>query len=132
MDILLDPCSDHTLSLLQAGGWINSYFRKYLHLLVSATKYLIYSPYLSCNPLSKFTMSTNYFPFQDSLRMLVSQDLDVSMSMYIQFYFRYGCKAEQQGAWPREQSVLVQYSNNGGISWHLVREIHHKNAHIRK
>lgn len=62
------------------------------------------------------------FRFQDRLRMLVSQDLDVSMSMYLQFTFQFGCLSNHE-SWPMEHSVLVQYSVNGGIRWHLLTEI---------
>lgn len=57
--------------------------------------------------------------------MLISRDLDVSMSTYIQFTFRYGCGAVRR-PWPLEKSVILQYSKNGGIKWNLLKLIHFK------
>ena len=56
--------------------------------------------------------------------MVVTQDLDVSMSHFIQFTFQYGCSFDESTGWPREYTVLLQYSNNGGILWHLLKEVH--------
>ena len=58
--------------------------------------------------------------------MIVTRDLDVSMSSYIQFTFQFGCQY-LTASWPRQHSVLLQYSNNGGIIWQRLKEIHYKN-----
>ena len=39
--------------------------------------------------------------------MVVTRDLDVSMSHFIQFTFQYGC-THQSSPWPREYTVLLQ------------------------
>lgn len=64
------------------------------------------------------------FTFQEDLRVVTTQDLDVSMASYVQFTFHYGCQYHQFD-WPREYAVLLQYSNNGGIMWSLLKEIHY-------
>ena len=60
--------------------------------------------------------------------MLVTRDLDVSMATYIQFTFRYGCPSSGPSGepWSRDHSVLLQYSNNGGIVWNRLKLIHFK------
>ncbi len=58
--------------------------------------------------------------------MAVTQDLDVSMSTHVEFVFRFGCHGDDEAAgWPLEESVLVQYSTNGGMWWTLLKELHH-------
>ena len=64
-----------------------------------------------------------YFLQQENLRMAVTIDLDVSMSSYIQLSFQYGCRGEEH-VWPKENSVLLQYSTNGGVWWSLLHEFH--------
>jgi len=56
--------------------------------------------------------------------MVVTQDMDVSMSLFIQFSFHYGCQQPSRAQWPPEHSVLLQYSNNGGILWQFLTEVH--------
>ena len=56
--------------------------------------------------------------------MAVTRDLDMSMSSFLQFVFKYGCD-DRDHDWPIEHMVLVQYSINGGISWKLLDEIHY-------
>ncbi|XP_060574508.1 reelin-like isoform X2 [Ruditapes philippinarum] len=63
----------------------------------------------------------------DKLRMAVTRDLDTSMLNTIEFDFLYGCKGKKI-EWSRNQSVLLQYSNNGGITWNLVKELHYPNV----
>ena len=65
---------------------------------------------------------------QDHMRMAVSHDIDTSMLDTVEFFFTYGCRGSQRVIWPRHESVLLQYSANGGISWHLIKEIHY-NVH---
>jgi hypothetical protein len=59
--------------------------------------------------------------------MAVTRDLDTSMLNTIEFDFLYGCKGKKI-EWSRNQSVLLQYSNNGGITWNLVKELHYPNV----
>ena len=60
---------------------------------------------------------------QENLRMAVTRELDVSMAKYIQFHFRFGCEPIVHN-WPREHTVLLQYSTNGGIVWNLLEDLH--------
>jgi len=53
--------------------------------------------------------------------MLVSQDLDLSMTLYLQFNLRFGC---HDNVFPDHHSVIVQFSNNGGILWQFLNELH--------
>jgi len=55
--------------------------------------------------------------------MLVSRDLDLSMSLYLQFNVRFGCD-EVETEFPVQHSILVQFSNNGGILWQFLHELH--------
>ena len=57
--------------------------------------------------------------------MLVTRDLDMSMSSFLQFTFLYGCGGRDNN-WPIEHMVLLQYSINGGITWKLLDEIHYE------
>ncbi|KAJ8301142.1 hypothetical protein KUTeg_020129 [Tegillarca granosa] len=63
---------------------------------------------------------------KENLRMIISRDIDSSMLDTIEFYFQYGCNGKEY-EWPRSESVLLQYSTNGGITWHLLKEIHYRN-----
>lgn len=58
--------------------------------------------------------------------MAVTRDLDTTMLNTVEFYFLYGCNGKKMD-WPRKESVLLQYSNNGGINWHLIKELHYRN-----
>jgi len=60
---------------------------------------------------------------QDGIRVLVSRDLDLSMSLYLQFNLRFGCH-DVETDFPVGHSVLVQFSNNGGILWQFLQELH--------
>ncbi|KAL4226959.1 hypothetical protein ACF0H5_014936 [Mactra antiquata] len=72
-------------------------------------------------------VSDNALTFsEDDLRMAVTRDLDTSMLTSIEFYFLYGCNGKEV-VWPRKESVLLQYSNNGGITWELLKELHYRN-----
>ncbi|XP_033103402.1 reelin-like [Anneissia japonica] len=68
---------------------------------------------------------------QDGLRLLSSTDLDAFMMEYIQFTMRFGCSAGVNDA-HRGHSVLVQYSNNGGIIWKTLKEIYSPSAKAPK
>ena len=59
--------------------------------------------------------------------MVVSDDIDTRMLIGAEFYFKYGCTNEQTD-WPRSESVLFQYSKNGGIIWNLIKEIHYSDT----
>ncbi|KAJ7329566.1 hypothetical protein JRQ81_015740, partial [Phrynocephalus forsythii] len=56
----------------------------------------------------------------EGLRMLVSRDLDCTNTMYIQFSFKFLAKGTPE----RSHSILLQYSVNGGITWHLIDEFY--------
>ncbi|KAF7246758.1 Reelin, partial [Varanus komodoensis] len=56
----------------------------------------------------------------EGVRMLVSRDLDCSNAMYIQFSFKFLAKGTPE----RSHSILLQYSINGGITWHLIDEFY--------
>ena len=73
------------------------------------------------------TLHVHVLLSQGSLRMVVTRDLDVSMAMFIQFVFKFGCQFQTYD-WPKAHSILLQHSSNGGISWNLVKEIHYKNT----
>lgn len=47
-------------------------------------------------------------------------DLNLTNAEFIQFYFMYGCMIPPSN---RNQGVLLEYSLNGGINWHLLTEI---------
>ncbi|GFR97714.1 reelin [Elysia marginata] len=64
---------------------------------------------------------------EDGRRVAVTRDMDSTAVTHIEFHFRYGC-ADHTVPWPREHSVLLQYSTTGGIHWKLVREIHFSNT----
>ena len=58
--------------------------------------------------------------------MAVTQDLDVSMAQFVQFYIRYGCRGPIDiSDWSAEYLVLLQYSSNGGVYWNDLMKIHH-------
>lgn len=61
---------------------------------------------------------------QGNLRMVVSRDIDTSMLDTMEFFFKFGCNGGVVD-WPRSESVLLQYSINGGITWNLLKEIHY-------
>ncbi|KAJ8391092.1 hypothetical protein AAFF_G00097130 [Aldrovandia affinis] len=71
-----------------------------------------------------FSGSSLYFS-KAGLRQLVSRDLDTEWAEFVQFYLRVGGDwAECNHADSREEGVLLQYSNNGGISWGLIAEMY--------
>ncbi|XP_059179610.1 reelin-like [Physella acuta] len=77
-----------------------------------------------CDPV----VSGRSFTFdKKGLRVAATKDMDTSMLVSMEFYFKYGCGSEAP-FWPRNQSVLLQYSINGGIIWKLIKEIHFSNT----
>ncbi|XP_064633067.1 reelin-like [Lineus longissimus] len=61
---------------------------------------------------------------KSGLRMLISKDIDTSKALHAQFNFRFGCN-EEGTSLPEENMVLLQYSNNGGISWGTLSDIYY-------
>ena len=59
-------------------------------------------------------------PVQSCSRQLVTVDLNLTNAEFIQFNFMYGCMIPPSN---RNQGVLLEYSMNGGINWHLLTEI---------
>jgi reelin len=58
-------------------------------------------------------------------RQLVSWDLDTSWVDFVQFYIQIGGEsAACNKPDSREEGILLQYSNNGGIQWHLLAEMY--------
>ncbi|XP_013926625.1 PREDICTED: reelin-like [Thamnophis sirtalis] len=87
-------------------------------LLVSGGK-----PSRKCGILSG---GNNLFFNEEGLRMLMTQDLDLSQARFVQFFMRLGCgKAVPD---PRSQPVLLQYSLNGGLRWNLLQEFLFSNS----
>ncbi|XP_054717283.1 reelin-like [Uloborus diversus] len=62
--------------------------------------------------------------YKDGLRMAVTQDLDLSAAQYVQFTLKYGCHSSVPATVTRGNGILIQYSNNGGITWNLLKELH--------
>uniref|UniRef100_A0A8B9J9J5 Reelin n=1 Tax=Astyanax mexicanus TaxID=7994 RepID=A0A8B9J9J5_ASTMX len=82
----------------------------------------IVSPDQGCGVVS--SGSSLYFS-KAGLRQLVSWDLDTEWAEFVQFYLRVGGDwVECNQADSREEGVLLQYSNNGGISWGLIAEMY--------
>ncbi|XP_029602760.1 reelin, partial [Salmo trutta] len=82
----------------------------------------VVTPDVGCGVVS--SGSSLYFS-KAGLRQLVSYDLDTEWAEFVQFYLRVGGDwAECNTADSREEGVLLQYSNNGGISWGLIAEMY--------
>ncbi|KAG8439950.1 hypothetical protein GDO86_005931 [Hymenochirus boettgeri] len=82
----------------------------------------IVKPEQGCGVIS--SGSSLYF-YKDGRRQLVSWDMDTTWADFIQFYIQIGgenslCNTPDS----REEGVLLQYSNNGGINWHLLAEMY--------
>ena len=54
--------------------------------------------------------------------MLITRDLNLTASMLVQFYFMFGCNAVPV---KRDQSVLLDYSPDGGVSWEPLAELYY-------
>ncbi|KAL8563520.1 hypothetical protein ACOMHN_064345 [Nucella lapillus] len=67
-----------------------------------------------------------YF-YKDGVRELQTKDMNVEREDYLQFYLRIagGGNDACRGAERRGESVLLQYSTDGGITWTLLQELHH-------
>uniref|UniRef100_A0A3P9PRW9 Reelin n=1 Tax=Poecilia reticulata TaxID=8081 RepID=A0A3P9PRW9_POERE len=82
----------------------------------------VVAPDMGCGVVS--SGSSLYFS-KAGLRELVSWDLDTEWAEFVQFYLRVGGDwAECNQADSREEGVLLQYSNDGGISWGLIAEMY--------
>uniref|UniRef100_A0A672ID98 Reelin n=1 Tax=Salarias fasciatus TaxID=181472 RepID=A0A672ID98_SALFA len=82
----------------------------------------VVTPDMGCGVVS--SGSSLYFS-KAGLRQLVSWDLDTEWAEFVQFYLRVGGDwAECNQADSREEGVLLQYSNDGGISWGLIAEMY--------
>ncbi|ETE68855.1 Reelin, partial [Ophiophagus hannah] len=58
-------------------------------------------------------------------RQLVSLDLDTTWVDFVQFYIQIGGESPScNKPDSREEGVLLQYSNNGGINWHALAEMY--------
>lgn len=57
---------------------------------------------------------------------MVSKDLNTQWADYLQFYVRIGGTSDLScfGATGRQENVLVQFSNDGGITWSVLKELH--------
>ena len=51
--------------------------------------------------------------------------MDTLIVDYLQFYIQVGGGSDQKcnGATSRQESVMLQYSNNGGIQWYMLKEL---------
>ncbi|XP_070192277.1 reelin-like isoform X2 [Littorina saxatilis] len=67
-----------------------------------------------------------YF-YKDGVRELQTKDMNIQHDDFLQFYLRIGGGDDVacRGAEERAESVLLQYSTDGGITWNLLRELHH-------
>uniref|UniRef100_A0A3Q2DRU9 Reelin n=1 Tax=Cyprinodon variegatus TaxID=28743 RepID=A0A3Q2DRU9_CYPVA len=82
----------------------------------------VVAPDMGCGVVS--SGSSLYFS-KAGLRQLVSWDLDTEWAEFVQFYLRVGGDwAECNQADSREEGVLLQYSNDGGITWGLIAEMY--------
>uniref|UniRef100_K7F7A9 Reelin n=1 Tax=Pelodiscus sinensis TaxID=13735 RepID=K7F7A9_PELSI len=82
----------------------------------------IVKPEQGCGIIS--SGSTLYFN-KDGKRQLVSWDLDTTWADFVQFYIQIGGESSScNKPDSREEGVLLQYSNNGGINWHLLAEMY--------
>ncbi|KAK2096413.1 hypothetical protein P7K49_025447 [Saguinus oedipus] len=82
----------------------------------------IVKPEQGCGVIS--SGSSLYFS-KAGKRQLVSWDLDTSWVDFVQFYIQIGGEsASCNKPDSREEGVLLQYSNNGGIQWHLLAEMY--------
>lgn len=53
--------------------------------------------------------------------MAVTRDLDLTAAQYVQFTLKYGCHGSVPTTVTRGNGILIQYSNNGGITWNLLK-----------
>ena len=58
------------------------------------------------------------------MRELVTKDMDTRRADYLQFYLRIGGGDRHcSGGEHRSDGVLLQYSNNGGVTWNMLNEL---------
>lgn len=77
------------------------------------------------NNLSIFIFFSCASVLQDGKRQLMSWDLDTTWADFVQFYIQIGGESSSCNKPDnREEGVLLQYSNNGGITWHLLAEMY--------
>ena len=67
------------------------------------------------------------YTVQDGVRELQTKDLNILQDDFLQFHLRIagGLEGVCHGAEERAESVLLQYSTDGGITWNLLQELHH-------
>ena len=61
---------------------------------------------------------------QDGVRMLQTIDLDLTSASYAQMMVKFYCDDHQERR-NENNRLLLQYSVNGGITWHLIQVNHH-------
>ena len=59
---------------------------------------------------------------QDNARIATTGSLDTTEAVTMEIMFSYGCHG--YAPWPEEHSILIQYSVNNGIEWHLLKELY--------
>lgn len=62
--------------------------------------------------------------YKDGIRAAITRDVDLSSAQFIQFTLKYGCRSSVPSSVTRANGILLQYSNNGGITWNLLKELH--------
>ena len=68
------------------------------------------------------------FSLKAGVRELVSHDMNTQLVAFVQFYIRLGGDANDQmcrNVDERSEGVLLQYSNDGGITWSLLLEMYY-------
>ena len=53
---------------------------------------------------------------------MITRDLDLQRSTFIQFYFKFGCI---NAPTKRDHNVLVDFSTNGGTQWTNMAELYY-------
>ena len=73
--------------------------------------------------------------------MAITIDLDITGANYLEFYIQFGCHSNKRETqftemeasynkgekseedWNRQNDILIQYSDNGGILWRYLYEV---------
>ncbi|XP_022095907.1 reelin-like [Acanthaster planci] len=74
------------------------------------------------------TSGSSLYFYGPGVRELISHDLNTASASFVQFYIRLGGDGTLptcRGIDRREEGVLLQYSNDGGITWHLLLELYY-------
>ncbi|XP_038061332.1 reelin-like [Patiria miniata] len=74
------------------------------------------------------TSGSSLYFYGPGVRDIVSHDLNTASASFIQFYIRLGgdgTQASCRGIDRRAEGVLLQYSNDGGITWQLLLELYY-------